>query len=127
MDKNLQEALLEYLEKLETATTKLKQQISNQPTPNTQPEEASESIFNVLNFEQREGARLGEYQIAQKTANPTDSWNKAFSILEKNQSTISSRYHQEGYTYSYWLYGENHDRIYRQKLKPEEGKEQDEH
>jgi hypothetical protein len=119
MDKTLQEALLEYLKTLEKATKKLKQQIKNQQT-----EQTSESLFETLNFEQREGARLGEYEIAQKTANLSDAWNKAFSILEKNQSTISSRYHQEGYFYSYWLYGENNDRIYRQKLKQEEKKSQ---
>jgi hypothetical protein len=112
MDKTLQEALLEYLEAVEAATEKLKQQIKNQQT-----EQTSESLFEALNFEQREGARLGEYEIAQKTANPPDAWNKAVHILEKSQSTISSRYHQEGYVYSYWLYGDNHDRIYRQKLK----------
>jgi NCAIR mutase (PurE)-related protein len=112
MDKTLQQALLEYLKTLEKATEKLKQQIKNQQT-----EQTSEDVFNSLNFEQREGARLGEYEIAQKTANPPDAWNKAFSILEENQSTISSRYHQEDYIYSYWLYGDNHDRIYRQKLK----------
>jgi hypothetical protein len=118
MDKTLQEALLEYLEAVESATKKLKQQIRNQ----TKDQQTPESLFETLNFEQREGARLGEFQIAQKTANPPDAWNKAFSILEKNQSTISSRYHQEGYVYSYWLYGENHDTIYRQKLKPDKEK-----
>ncbi|HDQ05965.1 MAG TPA: hypothetical protein ENN36_04490 [Candidatus Bathyarchaeota archaeon] len=117
MDKTLQESLLEYLEAVEAATKKFKQQIKNQQT-----EQTSEGIFNSLNFEQREGARLGEYEIAQKTANPPDAWNKAVHILEKNQSTISSRYHGEGYICSYWLYGNNHDRIYRQKLKPEEKK-----
>jgi hypothetical protein len=112
LDKTLKEALLEYLEAVASATEKLKQQIKNQQT-----EQTSEGIFNNLNFEQREGTRLGEYESAQKTANPPNAWNKAFSILEKNQSTISSRYHQEAYVYSYWLYGDNHDRIYRQKLK----------
>lgn len=116
MNESLQHALYEYLEAVEAATKKLKQQIADQPSQN-QPESTPENIFSVLTFEQREGARLGEYETAQKTTNPTEAWNKAVSILEKNQSTISSRYHEEGYTYSYWLYGENHDRIYRQKLK----------
>lgn len=118
MDKTLKEAVIEYLETLEKATKKLKQQISNQ----SKNQQTPESIFETLNFEQREGARLGEYEIAQKTANPPDTWNKALYILEKNQSTISNRYHQEGHVHSYWLYGNNHDRIYRQKLKPKEGK-----
>ena len=118
MNKTLQQALYEYLEAVEAATKKLKQKIAEQ-LPQKQPPEtaASESIFSILNFEQREGTRLGEYEIAQKTANPTEAWNTAISLLEKNQSTISSRYHEEGYIHSYWLYGEDHDRIYRQKLK----------
>jgi hypothetical protein len=119
MSETLQKALLEYAETVEAAATELKQKIANRLTRPQQAETPTpETIFNSLNFEQREGARLGEYEIATKTANPTDAWNKALSILEKNQSTISSRYHEEGYTCSYWLYGEDHNRIYRQKLKP---------
>lgn len=118
MNEPLQQALYEYLEAVEAATKKLKQKIADQ-LPQNQPTEttASESIFSVLTFEHREGARLGEYETAQKTANPTEAWNTALSILEKNQSTISNRYHEEYYIHSYWLYGEDHDRIYRQKLK----------
>ena len=118
MNKTLQQALYEYLEAVEVATKRLKQKIADQLQQNQSTETAaSERVFSVLNFEHREGARLGEYEIAQKTANPTEAWNTAISLLEKNQSTISSRYHEEHYIYSYWLYGEDYDRIYRQKLK----------
>jgi hypothetical protein len=118
MNETLQQAIFEYLEAVETATKKFKQKIANQ-LPQNQPTEtaASENIFSVLTFEQRIGTHLGEYETAQKTANPTETWNKAVSILEKNKSTISSRYHEEDYIHSYWLYGEDHNRIYRQKLK----------
>ena len=118
MNETLQQALFEYLEAVETATKKLKQQIVNQLPQNQQTETAtSESNCSVLNFEQREGTRLGKYEIAQEIANQNEAWNKAISILKKNQSTISNRYHKENYIHSYWLYGENNDRIYRQKLK----------
>lgn len=118
MNETIQKALFEYLETVEAATKKLKQQLAHQSSQKQQISTAAlESIFSVLTFEQREGARLGEYEITQKTANPPETWNKAVSILEKNQSTISSRYHEECYIHSYWLYGEDHDRIYRQKLK----------
>ena len=113
MSEKIQQAIYEYLESVEAATKQLKQQISNQQTNET----ISENIFFALNFEQREGTRLGEYEIAQEIANQNEAWNKAISILKNSQSTISSRYHEEGYIHSYWLYGENHDRIYRQKLK----------
>ena len=113
MSEKIQQAILKYLESVEAATKQLKQQISNQQTNET----ISENIFFALNFEQREGTRLGEYEIAQEIANQNEAWNKAISILKNSQSTIISRYHKEGYIHSYWLYGENHDRIYRQKLK----------
>jgi hypothetical protein len=118
MNETLQQAIFEYLEAVETATQKFKQKIANQ-LPQNQPTQttASENIFSVLTFEQRIGTHLGEYETAQKTTNPTETWNKAVSILEKNKSTISNRYHEEDYIHSYWLYGEDHNRIYRQKLK----------
>ena len=52
MNETLQQALFEYLEAVETATKKLKQQIADQ-LPQNQPETISENTFSVLNFEQR--------------------------------------------------------------------------
>ena len=113
MSEKIQQAILEYLASIEAATTQLKQKLSIKQATETN----SETIFFALNFEQREGTRLGEYEIAQEIANQNEAWNKAISILKNSQSTISSRYQEEGYIHSYWLYGENLDRIYRQKLK----------
>ncbi len=69
-----------------------------------------------LKYEPQQGAKLGEYEIAQKQNNLEDKWCSAYNILRVNNSTIKDRYHGQDYQYSYWLYGE--DRIFRQKLKP---------
>ena len=72
--------------------------------------------FTFLKFEAQQGAKLGEYEIAQKQNNLPDKWQSAYNILRNSNATIKDRYYGEDYQYSYWLYGE--DKIYRQKLKP---------
>ena len=76
----------------------------------------SEQTFTVLRYDPQQGAKLGEFEVAQKTNNLSDKWNSAYNILKANNATIKDRYHGEGYQYSYWLYIE--EKIYRQKLKP---------
>jgi hypothetical protein len=75
----------------------------------------SEQTFNILKFEPQEGAKIGSYDVAYKANNLEDKWTHAFNILRQSNATIKSRYHGQGYAYSYWLYGEN--KIYRQILK----------
>ena len=77
----------------------------------TVPEEKVSS----LKFEPQEGTKLGSYEVAYKTNNPTDKWTEAFNILRSSNATIQERYHSKSYQFSYWLYGEG--KIYRQKLK----------
>lgn len=74
-----------------------------------------EETFTCLKYEKQQGQRIGEYEVAYKPNNIPEKFQQAFNILSKNNATISSRYHGEGYAYSYWLYGEG--KIYRQKLK----------
>lgn len=74
-----------------------------------------EETFNILKFEPQEGAKIGPYDVAYKGNNVEDKWTSAHNILRQSNATINSRYHGEGYAYSYWLYGEG--KIYRQKLK----------
>lgn len=74
-----------------------------------------ETTFNILKFEKQTGSRIGEYEVAYKAHNIPEKWVPAYGILSKNNATIASRYHGEGYLYSYWLYGT--DKIYRQKRK----------
>jgi len=74
-----------------------------------------EEIFICLKFEPQQGAKIGQYEVAYKANNIEDKWTQAFNILRQNNATINSRYHGQGYQFSYWLYGEG--KIYRQKLK----------
>lgn len=75
-----------------------------------------EVTFTMLKFETQKGAKLGEFDIANKQNNPEDKWQPAYNILKSSNATIKDRYHGETYAYSYWLFDE--DKIYRQKLKP---------
>jgi hypothetical protein len=77
---------------------------------------ALETTFSILHFEPQQGAKLGEYEVANKTNNLPDKWSSGYNILRDCNATIKDRYHGEGYQHSYWLYVE--DKIYRQKLKP---------
>jgi len=83
-----------------------------------EPTAVKEETFTILKFEQQKGERLGEFEVAHKSSNLPDKWSHAYNILRQNNATIKERYKGEGYTCSYWLYGE--DRIYRQKLKPKQ-------
>jgi len=96
------DACEEYLERL--APSEAKQAVA-----------VKEETFNILKFEKQQGAKIGEFEVAYKANNLPDKWTSAFNVLRQNNATINSRYHGEGYAFSYWLYGE--DKIYRQKLK----------
>ena len=90
--------------------------IENQNYAQDKSAAAQELTFTTLKFDIQQGAKLGEYEIANKQNNLQDKWQPAYNILKINNSTIKDRYHGEAYQYSYWLYSEN--KIYRQKLKP---------
>lgn len=104
-DKIITEALIEYIE---FVIEKKKSLVAA----------ALEHAFTILYFEPQQGAKLGEFEVANKTSNLPDKWNTAYHILKVNNATIKERYHDEGYQYSYWLFGQ--EKIYRQKLKPKE-------
>ena len=76
---------------------------------------AQEVTFSPLKFEPQKGAKLGDFEIAHKAANLEDKWHTAYNILRNSNATIKDRYHDEGYQYCYWLFGQ--DKIFRQKLK----------
>lgn len=75
-----------------------------------------EETFTVLNFEKQTGAKIGEFEVISKTNNIPEKFQRAFTILEKSNATISNRYHGEGYGFSYWMH-ECGERIFRQALK----------
>jgi len=78
----------------------------------------SETLFTDLIWKPETGAKLGEYEISLIQSNDPDKWNKAYNFLLNEQSTISKRFHEESYKFSYWLYPKKYDyKIFRQKLK----------
>jgi len=117
MDEQTKAALIEYAQTVGMAAAKLKQTIANVSLHDNTETEVNEAAFSVLNFEKRTSTRLGDYEIAAKTTNKEPAWTQALNILARNNAAINSRYHAENYVYSYWLYSEDQDRIYRQKLK----------
>ena len=75
-----------------------------------------ETTFTLLKYEPQKSPQLGDFDIAYKANNIEHKWNYSFNILKNSQATIKDRYHDQGYQFSYWVYGEG--KIYRQKLKP---------
>lgn len=89
--------------------------IAEKPTEPPHPQTVKEVTFSTLVYAPQQGAKLGSYEIANKPRVDSNRWIYAYNILRQNNATIQDRYHEEGYEYSYWLYGE--EKIYRQKLK----------
>jgi hypothetical protein len=77
---------------------------------------AVDELNFALKYVAQRGVKLGDFEVAHKSANLPDKWQSAYNILHHSNATIKDRYHDDTYAYSYWLYGE--DKIYRQKLKP---------
>jgi len=78
----------------------------------------SEEPFLSLKWEKKAGAKLKEYEFTSKAANNSnDAFHHCFTILKANRAAINNRFYCEGWKYSYWLYANNPDVIYRQLLK----------
>ncbi len=113
----LERNLVEFATSIEEACFELKTRIAaRHGITDEEPSAVSEANFN-LNYTECTSQKLGTFEVAEQKANLQEKWTRAFNILKKNNSTISNRYHGKGYAYSYWLYGKNNERIYRQKLK----------
>lgn len=105
------EALLDFADALENAALILKQRIGKQ----MKKPEVSEEPFLAQKWEKREGNRLHEFEVSTKILNPgSENFQRCLSILKQNNATIGNRFKDVGWTFSYWVYGEN---IYRQQLK----------
>ena len=117
MDEQQEANLVDFVTAIETACFDFKQTIAQKHgITDREAPAASEINFN-LNFKEFTTQKLGTFEVTEEKENSLEKWTRALNILKQNQSTISTRYHGEGYVYSYWLYGKNLDRIYRQKLK----------
>jgi len=107
-------AVVDFANALEAACVQLKRYIGEQQTLGVK----EETFTKLLGWEETRGDRLGEYETTSRKANNnSDAFNHALNILKRNNATISSRFHDEGYKYSFWLYEKKPDTIYRQLLK----------
>jgi hypothetical protein len=81
----------------------------------------SETVFSALKWEPNKGVKLGDFEIAEKNTNDLANWQRAYDVLKQSKATIMSRFHCEGFEFSYWLYAFTVDKIYRQELKQNTG------
>lgn len=111
MSEKQNEALLNFADALENAALVLKQSIGKElKTP-----QIHEEPFLTLKWEKRTGNKLKEFELTTKTMNSgSEDFEHCLDILKRNNATIKDRFHSEGWSYSYWLYG---DSMYRQLLK----------
>jgi hypothetical protein len=114
MDESVLEILDDFANALESAAVSLKRRVAEATSTSKAPI-VEEETFEVLTFEKRTGDRIGNYEVALKSANQEVKWDQAFNILTAHHASINDRYHPKGYVYCYWLYGQG--KIYRQKLK----------
>lgn len=114
MNEKLSEAILDFANAVEAACIQLKRYVRE-----TQGVGLKEEIFTkLLGWEKTQGSKLGEFEVTSRKANNnSDAFNHAYNILKRNNAAINARFHGEGYLYSYWLYSEKSDVVYRQLLK----------
>jgi hypothetical protein len=107
------EAIIDFANAVEAACVNLRMKLGDKAQP--EPAAVTETTFTTLKFDSAKGEKLGDYEIAYKSGNIADKFTHAYNILSVNNATIKTRYHGNGYQFSYWIYGEG--KIYRQKLK----------
>jgi len=113
VSEKLSEAVVDFVNAVEAACVQLKRYVGKQQTLGVK-----EEVFTkLLAWEKTRGDRLGEYETtSQKANNNSDAFSHALNILKRNNASISARFHDENYGYSYWLYEKKPDVIYRQHL-----------
>jgi len=108
------EAIVDFANAVEAACVQLKRYIGEFKGVGAK----EESFTCLLGWKQSQGNRLGAFDFTtQKANNNSDAFNRAYNILKVNNASISNRFHDKGWKYSYWVYSEKPDVIYRQVLK----------
>ena len=100
----------------DAANEPLKSMAPPDPGLENEPAAVKETTFTTLKWDAQTGSKLGDFDVSYKASNIVDKWQHAFNILRSSNATIKERYYGAGYSYSYWVYGQ--DKIYRQKIKP---------
>jgi len=76
-----------------------------------------EEIFEILNWEEKEGEKLGKFEIATKDNNKDNlnAWNHAYNILKTNNANIKEHFGSKEWKHYYWLFNGYPDVIFRKK------------
>lgn len=72
----------------------------------------TEDVFNCLNYESQQGAKLGAFETSSKDKNDQAKFEAAFNMLDQAKATIKERYYEEEYVHTYWIFA---SKIYRQR------------
>jgi len=116
MNRKLAEILGNFADELGALSLKLKKQIDEVCDAQVKAK-ISELTFDILNWLDEKGSKLGDFQVAYKRYNIFDKWNHAFQILRVNNAVISNRFQEKGYAHSYWIFPEKYiDRIFKKCL-----------
>lgn len=71
-----------------------------------------EEIFDCLNYEGQQGAKLGSFETASQDKNDESKFKAAYDTLDQTKATIKDRYHGQEYQHTYWTFNQ---KIYRQR------------
>lgn len=117
------EDMLVFLDAQEAGIAQLQQQIKKVLGETKPSTKLPEDTFNILEWDDEKGERLGDFQVAYQKRNLPEKWNHCFNILKANNSLIANRFHEQGYVCAYWIFPDKYpDRIFRKKLMEKEAK-----
>ena len=112
------EILLDHANAEEANAVELKHRITRLLNVKEAVAVKEEPFSKLLGWGKTQGSKLGEFEVTTRKANSnSDVFNHVYNILKRNNAAINARLHGEGYKFSYWLYHEKPDVIYRQLLK----------
>lgn len=116
--KEVLEILLDHANAEEAAHVDLKHRIAKLLDVKETVAVKEKTFSRLLGWEKNQGTKLGEFEITSRKVNTnSDVFNHAYNILKRNNAVINKRFHDESFSYSYWLYSKKPDVIYRQLLK----------
>ena len=109
----LSEAIMDFANALEAACIQLKRYVGD-----FHGVVKEETFLNLSGWEKSQGNRIGEFEFTARKANiDSDVFNHAYNILKANSASISNRFLDKGYRFTYWLFSGKPDTIYRQVVK----------
>ena len=75
-----------------------------------------DDVLESLSWEKKKGSKLGEFEIAARDNNDPKLWNYAYNMLKTKGANIQNRFTSKSCKYSYWLFNDHPNVIFRKKL-----------